>query len=250
MLELLHRPPLLSRLGCKPPLRPYVNYYLPILSFVLFFSGCNLAHVLYTVPYMPSAYAMAYGINLAFVAVMFLCVALIRPYVKRSKGTSLYELYKAHDPGTICPDCVCVRPYRSRHCQCCNRCVRRFDHHCPWVNNCVGEGNHGYFLAFILSIFILLIMVIIPNMIFVAELFGNYDTYGWPAWMLLVLFCALFFALLFNLISMQICNFFMNRTTSERFSKSRMTEKYIRMMKKTGPCGNFRIMCCNLNPFR
>jgi hypothetical protein len=27
--------------------------------------------------------------------------------------------------------------------------VRRYDHHCPWINNCVGKGNQRYFLVFI-----------------------------------------------------------------------------------------------------
>lgn len=38
---------------------------------------------------------------------------------------------------------------RSRHCYSCKACVERFDHHCDWIDNCVGVKNHSKFMAFI-----------------------------------------------------------------------------------------------------
>uniref|UniRef100_A0A671S999 Palmitoyltransferase n=1 Tax=Sinocyclocheilus anshuiensis TaxID=1608454 RepID=A0A671S999_9TELE len=41
------------------------------------------------------------------------------------------------------------QPMRARHCKTCEHCVRRFDHHCPWIDNCVGERNHKWFLLYL-----------------------------------------------------------------------------------------------------
>ena len=39
------------------------------------------------------------------------------------------------------------------HCSFNGKCVTEMDHHCPWVNNCIGLHNFRYFLQFKLSMF-------------------------------------------------------------------------------------------------
>ncbi|RNC30206.1 putative Zinc finger DHHC domain containing transmembrane protein, partial [Trypanosoma cruzi] len=52
--------------------------------------------------------------------------------------------------GLECSTCHVPRPSRSKHCRLCDYCVRRYDHHCPWINNDVAEGTHRWFLLFII----------------------------------------------------------------------------------------------------
>lgn len=53
-------------------------------------------------------------------------------------------------PGNVCTTCKFLKPARSKHCSICKTCVSRMDHHCVWVNNCLGRGNYKWFLALLL----------------------------------------------------------------------------------------------------
>ena len=50
-----------------------------------------------------------------------------------------------------CHSCKIWRPKKSNHCWSCNCCVERFDHHCPWIQNCIGLRNYRNYLIFVVS---------------------------------------------------------------------------------------------------
>ncbi|CAG0921173.1 unnamed protein product, partial [Notodromas monacha] len=49
----------------------------------------------------------------------------------------------------FCEVCKGYKAPRSHHCR--KRCVMKMDHHCPWINNCVGHFNQGHFINFLAS---------------------------------------------------------------------------------------------------
>jgi len=63
-----------------------------------------------------------------------------------------------------CTTCFIERPPLASHCSDCDQCVKNFDHHCNYVNNCIGRRNMRNFVMFINLTFI-------STTIFVATFF-------------------------------------------------------------------------------
>ena len=64
-------------------------------------------------------------------------------------------LYKPQldDNGEVCYcyKCNMKRPLRCHHCRQCGKCVLVYDHHCSFINNCIGHRNFKAFCVFMFS---------------------------------------------------------------------------------------------------
>lgn len=76
----------------------------------------------------------------------------------------------------FCSTCLLFRSINTSHCRICNICINNFDHHCPWVGNCIGGLNYNYFIIFVLVLNIkiyYIIIITIDDYITAKEIISN-----------------------------------------------------------------------------
>lgn len=60
----------------------------------------------------------------------------------------------------------------TKHCNTCNLCVHKFDHHCVWMNTCIGGSNYNCFLGYVSSHLVSSVVYIISIAVSLASGLG------------------------------------------------------------------------------
>mmetsp|Transcript_43023 Transcript_43023/g.93684 ORF Transcript_43023/g.93684 Transcript_43023/m.93684 type:complete len:414 (-) Transcript_43023:295-1536(-) len=76
--------------------------------------------------------------------------------------------------GIVDPFCGVCRIYvelKTRHCWDCNKCVSYFDHHCPWLNTCIGSRNYVGYCVVLGSLLMMLSILLLGTVLPLKEAF-------------------------------------------------------------------------------
>ncbi|KAM3613394.1 uncharacterized protein V6R79_025339 [Siganus canaliculatus] len=213
------------------PFRP--SRYVPVSAATTFLVGSTTLFFCFTCPwlseYISSIIPIYIAVIFLFTLANFCMATFMDPGVfPRAEEDEDKEddfrapLYKTVEIKGIqvrmkwCSTCRFYRPPRCSHCSVCDNCVEDFDHHCPWVNNCIGRRNYRYFFLFLLSLTTHIINVFGFGLVYVLHHRQQLDTPHAAVTMAVMCVAGLFFVPVAGLTGFHIVLVARGRTTNEQ----------------------------------
>lgn len=130
------------------------GWLVPVLYVVIF---GKLVEFFYTRLYhkIDNPNTLVYNSLLSLLILTFTIAIFVKPEQLTQENARFSNTFYQND-GVIffndqkCETCKLLKPARSKHCKYCGKCYLFFDHHCIWLNNCVGKGNYKWFFSFLI----------------------------------------------------------------------------------------------------
>lgn len=89
------------------------------------------------------------------------------PEFDRNKHAHVIENGRCH----LCN--ITISTQRTKHCSACNKCVHVFDHHCKWLNQCIGERNYKWFALSVLTAILMSLSFVVMALTMIGLYYGN-----------------------------------------------------------------------------
>ncbi|XP_060903992.1 palmitoyltransferase ZDHHC5-B [Labrus mixtus] len=213
------------------PFRP--SRYVPVSAATTFLVGSTTLFFCFTCPWLSEYF---FSVIPIYIAVIFLftlanfCMATfmdpgVFPRAEEDEDKEddfRAPLYKTVEIKGIqvrmkwCSTCRFYRPPRCSHCSVCDNCVEDFDHHCPWVNNCIGRRNYRYFFLFLISLTTHIINIFGFGLVYVLHHRQQLDTPHAAVTMAVMCVAGLFFVPVAGLTGFHMVLVARGRTTNEQ----------------------------------
>ncbi|XP_046642114.1 probable palmitoyltransferase ZDHHC11B [Daphnia pulicaria] len=136
--------------GFQLPLHPQ-----QIIGWSLLFFAAFFVHTI-QIPSLPFNFRIPLQLVIAVILTILVCSMLVTSLCNcEDLGCQTVK-----DNAVKCQWCdVILSSPQTKHCSLCNKCIEGFDHHCKWLNQCIGSRNYFHFVISITSACILCVTI-------------------------------------------------------------------------------------------
>lgn len=147
-------------LGLNYHINDKKNKYIKFISLIILSIVITLSLIGLFIPYLQEEgyllpmFEYMFSITTIIYLILYSYIIFSDPGIikKQNNDTWIDIINSGKALNKMCPYCMVEQGKFTKHCFLCNKCIEVFDHHCHWINNCVGHLNKPWFLLFIISL--------------------------------------------------------------------------------------------------
>ncbi|EJD43540.1 zf-DHHC-domain-containing protein [Auricularia subglabra TFB-10046 SS5] len=131
-----------------------------------------------------------------------------------------------------------LKPKRAHHCRACGKVMLQYDHHCPWIGQCVGARNARFFYIFIEWCLFYTLYVFLSLLLVTLRRSGGADID--PTFIAIMALSALFLFFSIGMLSTHTRLIILNQTTVESMSTHQLRERESHVLAENLSCCDAR----------